>query len=106
MWSIWMLTIPSLRAKECLPNEKDALNTLFLLIPIVNVALPFIWKSFGFIFVADVLALGGVYTWKGVWQELYLPLLQSGISSGLPESALVKEALAKEAAEVQEQQAE
>lgn len=32
MWSIWMFTIPSLRAKECTPREKDALNILFLLV--------------------------------------------------------------------------
>jgi hypothetical protein len=30
MWSIWMFTVPSLRAKECMPKEKDALNLLFV----------------------------------------------------------------------------
>lgn len=38
MWSIWMFTIPSLRAKECTANEKDALNILFLLVSPVAVA--------------------------------------------------------------------
>jgi hypothetical protein len=31
MWSIWMFTVPSLRARDCPPPEKDALNILFLL---------------------------------------------------------------------------
>jgi len=70
-----MFTIPSLRAKECTAREKDALNLLFLLVPLVNVALPFVWKSFPFIFVADVAAVVGVYAWKGVWSECYgIPL--------------------------------
>lgn len=81
MWSIWMFTIPSLRAKECLPKEKDALNLLFVLIPLLNVALPFVWKSFPFIFTADVATLFGVYLYKGVWQEVYgLPLALPGSS--------------------------
>ena len=49
MWSIWMFTVPSLRARECTAPEKDALNLLFLAIPLLNVGLPFIWKSFPFI---------------------------------------------------------
>lgn len=75
MWSIWMFTVPSLRAKECLPKEKDALNLLFLLVPLINVALPFAVKSFPVIFCADVAALAGVYAWKGVWGEVYAPML-------------------------------
>ena len=66
MWSIWMFTVPSLRARECTQQEKDALNLLFLAIPLVNVALPFVWKDFGFIFVADCVVLAGVYAWKGL----------------------------------------
>lgn len=65
MWSIWMLTVPSLRARDCDANEKDALNVLFILLPVINVALPFVWKNFGFIFTADCVALGAVYAWKG-----------------------------------------
>lgn len=64
MWSIWMFTIPALRARECTAPEKDALNYLFLLIPVMNVALPFVWKSFPFIYSADVVALAGMYAWK------------------------------------------
>lgn len=66
MWSIWMFTVPSLRARDCTNNEKDALNILFLAIPLLNVTLPFIWKSFPFIYTADVIAMAGVYAWKGL----------------------------------------
>lgn len=53
-----------------LAREKDALNLLFLLIPLVNVVLPFAIKSFPVIFAADVVTLVGVYAWKGVWDEV------------------------------------
>jgi len=66
MWSIWMFTVPSLRARECTSTEKDALNLLFLAIPLANVILPFAWKNFGFIFTADCLLLFGVFAWKGL----------------------------------------
>lgn len=66
MWSVWMFTVPSLRARECTAAEKDALNLLFLAIPLVNVALPFVWKSFPFIFTADCVLMAGVFAWKGL----------------------------------------
>lgn len=66
MWSIWMFTIPSLRARDCTQTEKDALNLLFLLVPLINVGLPFVWKSFPFIYTADCLAMAAVYSWKGL----------------------------------------
>jgi hypothetical protein len=50
-------------------------------VPLVNVVLPFVWKSFPFIFVADVVAVTGVYAWKGVWAEVY------GIPLGAPAAA-------------------
>ncbi len=71
---MWMFTIPSLRARECTAREKDALNLLFLLVPLLNVVLPFVWKSFPFIFSADVAAVVGVYAWKGVWDEVRVTL--------------------------------
>lgn len=64
MWSIWMFTVPSLRARECTSEEKDALNILFLLIPLLNVLLPFAWKSFAFVYTADVVAMAAVFYWK------------------------------------------
>lgn len=83
MWSIWMFTIPSLRARECMPAEKDSLNLLFLLVPLINVGIPFISKSFPVIFTADVVALLGIYYWKGVWMEVYnLPLGSMPATSG------------------------
>lgn len=87
-----MFTIPSLRARECTDTEKDALNLLFLAVPLLNVALPFVWKSFPFIFSADCVLMA-VRVWGAVvcdsillWKVpvlfklllcgvLYLPLL-------------------------------
>lgn len=80
MWSVWMFTVPSLRARECMPKEKDALNLLFVAIPLMNITLPFVWKSFPFIFTANALAVFATYYFKGVWTEVYgLPF--SGESS-------------------------
>lgn len=59
-----MFTVPALRARDCSAAEKDALNYLFLLIPVLNVALPFVWKNFAFIYSADVVALAALYAWK------------------------------------------
>jgi len=59
-----MFTVPSLRARECTKEEKDILNILFLLLPLLNVIVPFIWKSFPFVFSTDVVACGAVYFWK------------------------------------------
>jgi hypothetical protein len=53
-----MLTIPSLRAKECTAREKEALNVLFVAMPLMNIALPLLWKSFAFIYVMDTLMVG------------------------------------------------
>lgn len=64
MWSLWMFTVPSLRARDCDKNEKDALNYAFLLIPLINVLLPLVWKSFAAVYTADVAALAGLYAWK------------------------------------------
>ncbi|TKY62492.1 hypothetical protein E2542_SST12348 [Spatholobus suberectus] len=69
MWSIWMFTIPSLRARDCSKNEKEALNYLFLLIPLLNVAIPFFWKSFAVVWSADVVAFLGMYAWKFGWLQ-------------------------------------
>ena len=80
MWSVWMFTVPSLRARECKPKEKDALNLLFIALPLLNVTLPFLWKSFPFIFTVDALAVFGTYYWKGVWKEAY------GLDFGAPEA--------------------
>jgi len=56
--------IPSLRARDCPTKEKDALNYLFLAIPLINVTLPLIWKSFPAVWSADVLAFFAMYAWK------------------------------------------
>lgn len=37
-----MFTVPSLRARECDLKEKDALNFLFVAVPVINVLIPFV----------------------------------------------------------------
>ncbi|RVX20448.1 hypothetical protein CK203_002730 [Vitis vinifera] len=90
MWSIWMFSkqvadmivginwflfvpfvaIPSLRARDCSKNEKEALNYLFLIIPLLNIMIPFFWKSFAVVWSADTVAFVGMYAWK-VWFYLF-----------------------------------
>lgn len=65
MWSVWMLAVPSLRARECSQDEKEALDYAFLAMPLANVAIPMLWKSFAGVYVADVLMLVALYAWKG-----------------------------------------
>ncbi|KAH8933695.1 hypothetical protein BDL97_18G043700 [Sphagnum fallax] len=69
MWSVWMFTIPSLRARDCSTKEKDALNYLFLAIPLINVTLPLVWKSFAAVWSADVIAFLAMYAWKLEWLQ-------------------------------------
>ncbi|KAJ9696315.1 hypothetical protein PVL29_008510 [Vitis rotundifolia] len=69
MWSIWMFTIPSLRARDCSKNEKEALNYLFLIIPLLNIIIPFFWKSFAVVWSADTVAFFGMYAWKGGYKR-------------------------------------
>ncbi|KAJ4779389.1 resistance to phytophthora 1 [Rhynchospora pubera] len=67
MWSIWMFTIPSLRARDCSNKEKEALNYLFLLVPLINVLIPFFVKSFAIVWSADTVAFFAMYAWKLGW---------------------------------------
>lgn len=67
MWSVWMFTVPSLRARDCSKNEKQALNYLFLAIPLINVTLPLVWKSFAAVWSADIVAFFAIYAWKMEW---------------------------------------
>ena len=59
-----LAAIPSLRARDCSKNEKEALNYLFLLVPLINVIIPFFWKSFAVVWSADTIAFLGMYAWK------------------------------------------
>jgi len=61
MWSVWMFAVPSLRARECEPNEKEALNFLFIAIPLINVLIPIVWKSFPAVFTADCVLMATMY---------------------------------------------
>lgn len=67
MWSVWMFTIPSLRARDCSLKEKDALNYLFILVPLINVTLPLLFRSFSAVWTADVVAFLAMYAWKMEW---------------------------------------
>ncbi|CAH9137653.1 unnamed protein product [Cuscuta epithymum] len=69
MWSVWMFTIPSLRARDCSKNEKEALNYLFLLIPLLNITVPFFLKSFPIVWSVDVVAFFAMYAWKFGWLQ-------------------------------------
>jgi len=69
MWSIWMFTIPSLRARDCSNKEKEVLNYLFLLIPLINVIIPFFVKSFAVVWSADTVAFFVMYAWKLGWLQ-------------------------------------
>lgn len=69
MWSIWMFTIPSLRARDCSKNEKEALNYLFILVPLLNVLIPFFLKSFAVVWSADAVAFFAMYAWKLGWLQ-------------------------------------
>ncbi|WCJ21473.1 Protein RESISTANCE TO PHYTOPHTHORA 1 chloroplastic [Euphorbia peplus] len=69
MWSIWMFTIPSLRARDCSKKEKEALNYLFILVPLINVLIPFFYKSFAVVWSADTFAFFGMYAWKMGWLQ-------------------------------------
>ncbi|KAK1437262.1 hypothetical protein QVD17_03051 [Tagetes erecta] len=69
MWSIWMFTIPSLRARDCSKNEKEALNYLFLVVPLLNVLIPFFLKSFAVVWSADTVAFFAMYAWKLGWLQ-------------------------------------
>ncbi|KAG7025542.1 hypothetical protein SDJN02_12038, partial [Cucurbita argyrosperma subsp. argyrosperma] len=65
--SMLLGAIPSLRARDCSKNEKEALNYLFLLVPLLNVIIPFFLKSFAVVWSADTIAFFGMYAWKLGW---------------------------------------
>lgn len=63
-WSVWLFTIPALRARKGTPTaEKSALNAAFLATPLLNVALPALTKNTGVIWGADVALLAAAYAW-------------------------------------------
>nr|GMC47753.1 NAC domain-containing protein 83-like [Ipomoea batatas] len=65
----YIVAIPSLRARDCSKNEKEALNYLFLLIPLLNIIVPFFWKSFAVVWSVDIVAFFGMYAWKVGWLQ-------------------------------------
>lgn len=63
-----MITIPSLRAREVEPKEKKILDYAFLLVPVVNILLPFIYKSLGLLWFVDSVGLIAAYYITGVYR--------------------------------------
>lgn len=61
---LFSAAIPSLRARDCPSKEKEALNYLFLIIPLLNVAIPFFYKSFALVWSADTVTFFAMYAWK------------------------------------------
>ncbi|GAB5371367.1 hypothetical protein AAMO2058_001573600 [Amorphochlora amoebiformis] len=62
-WSIWLFTIPSLRARKPFEIEKQALNVAFVLTPLVNVLIPFLKKDPGLIWLGNVVTTALCYMW-------------------------------------------
>lgn len=69
-WTMWLFTIPSLRAVKPLgypqwglspEAEKKALNLAFVLTPLLTLLLPVVTKDTGLIFSADAAALAACY---------------------------------------------
>lgn len=66
-WTVWLFTIPSLRARKgTSKREKSALNVAFLATPLLNVALPALTRNCGVIWAADVALLGACYVFYGL----------------------------------------
>mmetsp|Transcript_23213 Transcript_23213/g.46606 ORF Transcript_23213/g.46606 Transcript_23213/m.46606 type:complete len:317 (-) Transcript_23213:148-1098(-) len=62
-WTIWLFTIPSLRARKPYEVEKQALNVAFLATPLLNLAIPSFAKDPGLIWAANVAAIVLSYAW-------------------------------------------
>lgn len=75
--------IPSLRARDCPSKEKEALNYLFLIVPLLNVAIPFFWKSFALVWSADTLAFFAMYAWKVCLAPSHLDTIIIGLGVSL-----------------------
>ena len=70
--------IPALRARDCPEKEKEALNYLFLLVPLINITLPLVWKSFAAVYTADVTVFLSMYAWKVRVYLVYILLCIQG----------------------------
>lgn len=61
-WTVWLFTIPSLRARKGTARwEKSALNISFVSIPLINVLLPLVTKQCTIIWSADICILLSCY---------------------------------------------
>lgn len=63
-WTVWLFTIPSLRARKGIAAwEKSALNVAFLATPLVNLTLPAITRNTAGIWASSVAVLAGCYAY-------------------------------------------
>jgi len=60
-WTIWLFTVPSLRARKPSGQEKEALNIAFLITPLINILIPNFRRDPGLIWFANVAAVAGCY---------------------------------------------
>lgn len=66
-WTVWLFTVPSLRARKGLPSyEKSALNVAFLGMPLLNIGMAALTRECGVIWGADVVLLAVLYLYYGV----------------------------------------
>lgn len=72
-WTVWLFTIPSLRARKGIASwEKSALNVAFLATPLSNLVLPAITRNTSAIWATSVAVLAGCYAYyyvRGVSRE-------------------------------------
>lgn len=63
-WTVWLFTIPSLRARKGIASwEKSALNIAFLATPLVNLTLPAVTRNTAGIWGSSVAVLAGCYAY-------------------------------------------
>eukprot|EP00741_Cyanophora_paradoxa_P008784 tig00001374_g8501.t1 len=63
-WSMWMFVIPSVQARRPTHQARWAINWSFALIPLINVVVPFVYKSFLAVYLTDVIFFLAMY-WYG-----------------------------------------
>jgi len=56
-WSVWMFVIPALQARKPASPSRDAINWSFVIVPLTNVFVPLIVKSFEAIYITDMTIL-------------------------------------------------
>lgn len=68
MMSTWMFTVPSLRARDIPKIEKRILDFSFLLMPLLNIGVCFVYKNTGALWAANTFGLLFAYYYLGVYK--------------------------------------